>query len=173
MGCTSGNVLGNAFEELTFNLLIKFYLFHVIVFFLDIMFFILCIGLLFDMTGNYNVTFYCTGLCIIVSGAMVIPVAKSVRCWQSTPTNSKDPLPLDSRSNKVKFQEQKERDMTINFPPAEDEVIIVKDKLSIYNLKEKAENSCPLLSGENKSDDDVDKTENGKFVMYENPLSLP
>lgn len=44
-------------------------------------------GWLCDITGSYDVTFYVTGLCIFVSGAIVIPVSSgagngsSLRGW--------------------------------------------------------------------------------------------
>ena len=126
------------------------------------------------MTGNYDITFYSTGLFIIISGAMVIPVAKSVTCRRASINNSKDPLPLCSSSSKAKLQEPKEREVSFDFPPVKDDVkAVVKDKRTMYNSKEEAENSVPLLSGGDKMSDDVDKTENDKLVtMYENPLSL-
>lgn len=127
------------------------------------------------MTGNYDITFYSTGLIIIVSGAMVIPVAKTLNCRRSSVhNNSKDPLPLCSSSSKARLQEPKEREAAIDFPPIKDEVkVVVKDKRTMYNSKEESENSVPLLSSDRKMSDDVDKTESDKLVtMYENPLSL-
>ncbi|RWS29936.1 uncharacterized protein B4U80_06652 [Leptotrombidium deliense] len=37
-------------------------------------------GWLYDLTGNYNFTFYTSGVCILVSGIIVIPVANNDRC---------------------------------------------------------------------------------------------
>lgn len=123
------------------------------------------------MSGNYDITFYSTGLCILLSGAMVIPVAKSFRCRLQPSSSSKDSLPLDSRSTKVRFQEPQEKEVPVTFPAVKDDVKMSRDKMSIYSLKE--ENSVPLLYGEGKVCDDVEKTEIDKLVtMYENPLSL-
>lgn len=127
------------------------------------------------MTGNYDITFYSTGLIIIVSGAMVIPVAKTWTCRRSSiHNNSKDPLPLCSSSSKARLQEPKEKEAAFDFPPMKEEVkVVVKDKRTMYNSKEEPENSVPLLSSDRKMSDDVDKTESDKLVtMYENPLSL-
>lgn len=130
-------------------------------------------GLFFDMTGNYDITFYSTGLFIIVSGAMVIPVAKTLTCRRSSMNNnSKDPLPLCSSSSKVKLQEPKEKEVSFDFTPVKGDVKVAKDKRTMYNAKEEADNSVPLLSGDNKTSDDVDKTEDKLVTMYENPLSL-
>jgi len=42
-------------------------------------------GWLCDLTGTYDVTFYVTGLCIMVSGAVVLPVANSPFCSKLCP----------------------------------------------------------------------------------------
>lgn len=125
------------------------------------------------MTGNYDITFYCTGLWIVISGVMVIPVAKSLSCWKRSSTISKDLLASDTRSSKVRFQEPDEKDISKNSLDVKDEVRVPRDRRNIYNSKGQEENSIPLLSGEGKACDVVGKTENDKLVtMYENPLSL-
>ncbi|GBN83874.1 hypothetical protein AVEN_175076-1 [Araneus ventricosus] len=129
-------------------------------------------GALFDLTGNYDITFFCTGLLIVVSGALVIPMAKSLICISSkaASNSSKDLVSSDSR--KVKFQEPLDEE-PVKFLNGKEKTKIPIDK-SIFSLNESSENACPLLSGsEQISPEKGDEKDDTKIIsMYSNPLSL-
>ncbi|XP_015914462.1 monocarboxylate transporter 12 [Parasteatoda tepidariorum] len=124
-------------------------------------------GWLFDVTGNYDITFYVTGLLIMLSGAMVIPVSKNL-CRKASPISSKSSIRSDSR--KVKFQDN---------PGNVDNVLEGKlenrlnDK-KVYKSKETGDNTTPLLSTNNKEICIEKCNGNGSksISVYENPLSL-
>ncbi|GFU07310.1 monocarboxylate transporter 14 [Nephila pilipes] len=128
-------------------------------------------GALFDYTGNYDITFYCTGILIILSGALVIPVAKSLLCRKSTPNSSKESISLTD-SRKVKFQEPLDTS-SIKFLDGKEKNKIQKDK-SIFSLNESAENALPLLSSnEQILHEEKDEKDDSKIIsMFANPLSI-
>ncbi|CAL1273933.1 unnamed protein product [Larinioides sclopetarius] len=128
-------------------------------------------GALFDCTGNYDITFYCTGVLIVVSGALVIPMAKSFICHSKAPSNSSKDL-VSSDSRKVKFQEPLDEE-PVKFLNGKEKTKIPIDK-NIFSLNESPENACPLLSGsEQISPEKGDEKDNTKIIsMYSNPLSL-
>lgn len=51
--------------------------------------FIYCLGWLYDISGNYDTTFYITGCCIFISGIMVAPMAIKTKdsCFLTKGTN--------------------------------------------------------------------------------------
>ncbi|GIY46857.1 monocarboxylate transporter 9 [Caerostris extrusa] len=124
-------------------------------------------GALFDETGNYDITFYTTGLLIIVSGALVIPIGKSL--CKKTSNNNKDLVSSESR--KVKFQDPLDVD-SVKFLNGTEKEKFSKDKI-IFSLKESTENSRPLLScdEQNSPVKEDDKDESKIISMYSNPLS--
>ncbi|KFM73267.1 Monocarboxylate transporter 9, partial [Stegodyphus mimosarum] len=130
-------------------------------------------GALSDWTENYDITFYCTGLCIILSGAMVIPVAKNFLCSKSRSVSSKDSVPLDCHSMKVRFEEPEERKNSVHFENRLQELGSMKEKKPIYILNDDTEKSVPLLSRDIKMcENDIKKDGSKMVTMYENPLSL-
>ncbi|KAF8778795.1 Monocarboxylate transporter 14 like protein [Argiope bruennichi] len=128
-------------------------------------------GALFDWTGNYDITFFCTGLLIVVSGALVIPMAKSLLCSSKAPSNSSKEL-VSSDTRKVKFQEPLDAE-SVKFLNGKEKTKNPIDKC-IFSLHESPDNACPLLSGsEQISPEKGDEKENTKIIsMYSNPLSL-
>ncbi|XP_035213360.1 monocarboxylate transporter 9-like isoform X2 [Stegodyphus dumicola] len=130
-------------------------------------------GALSDWTENYDITFYCTGLCIIVSGAMVIPVAKNFLCSKSPSVSSKDSVPVDCHSMKVRFEEPEERKNSVHFENRLQELESMKEKKPIYILNDDTEKSVPLLSEDIKMcENNITKDGSKMVTMYENPLSL-
>ncbi|XP_054715516.1 monocarboxylate transporter 14-like [Uloborus diversus] len=127
-------------------------------------------GALFDMTGNYDITFYCTGFCVIFSGAMVIPIAKSVMCRKTLSEDDKDLAPLNSKSSKVRFEEHSPKNNAIAFVSTPEEPKVLKDKPA-YDPNENPENSVPLLSEVNVTFGDI-PNDDKIGSMYENPLNF-
>ncbi|GFY71356.1 monocarboxylate transporter 14 [Trichonephila inaurata madagascariensis] len=128
-------------------------------------------GALFDYTGNYDITFYCTGLLIILSGALVIPVSNSLRCRKSTPNSSKESVST-ADSRKVKFQKPLDSS-SVKFLDVNEKKKIPMDK-SIFSLNDSAENALPLLSGNEQilHEEKDDKDGSNIMSMYANPLSV-
>lgn len=121
------------------------------------------------MTGNYDITFYCTGLLIIVSGAMMIPVAKSFLCSGKTAIADTNKELVVAR--KVKFEDEVEKG-SVRFLNTTQEMKILRDE-SIYSLSgnEDGENSLPLLSS-NKDGNEIDAGNCKSMSVYANPLSV-
>ncbi|XP_067127605.1 monocarboxylate transporter 9-like [Centruroides vittatus] len=72
-------------------------------------------GWLFDLTGNYDVTFYLTGICIFVSGVLVVPVAKSRKPARSSSLlNNNEASEVKDRKEKVRFEEEKSPESICN-----------------------------------------------------------
>ncbi|KAG8191847.1 hypothetical protein JTE90_022835 [Oedothorax gibbosus] len=128
-------------------------------------------GALFDMTGNYDITFYTTGLLIIISGAMMIPVAKSFVCSKTGVADTTKELVL-SEARKVKFQDEVEKG-SVRFLSTTQEMKILRDE-SIYSLddNEDRENSLPLLSNNRLQSSSEGDEACKNMSVYANPLTI-
>lgn len=144
-------------------------------------------GMLFDMTGNYDVTFFCTGICIFISGAMVVPVAKTLLCKKASlsTASSKESVKHNSHAGKVCFEETA-KFMEGNAPkkPSSSEILpyaltVENPSGSYNNTAENNENPINASGQCVVCNNDAEITESSKLVrqskhnkcsIYENPF---
>ncbi|CAG2102360.1 unnamed protein product [Medioppia subpectinata] len=61
-------------------------------------------GWLFDLYGNYNITFHLTGICVFISGALVVAIGRSSKCV-TIDDDSTQVTESSSRPNSPQFED--------------------------------------------------------------------